>query len=71
MVFCVLLLVGTVLGLFVFYKWVNQSYSYFEKRGQPFAKPYFLLGNNVAMTFGQQNVSDFIKSIYNDFPNEK
>lgn len=68
--FILLPIVG-LLTFLAFYKWVNRKYEYFEKRNQPFLKPYFLVGGTGGLNFGRYAVPEFVQMIYNSFPNEK
>lgn len=57
--------------IFAFCKWVTLNNNYFEKRGLRYVKPVFIFGNTGGFFLSKYNSPDFVKMLYNKFPNEK
>ncbi|GAB0096688.1 Cytochrome P450 [Sergentomyia squamirostris] len=62
-----------VAGILVYfgYKWSTATFDIFEKRGLKFIPPIPLIGNSKNMVFQLESFSNFIKNLYNYFPQEK
>lgn len=58
------------LSLFI-YKYATQNNDYFIKRGIPALKPILFFGNSGEFFTKQVDLIDFVKKLYNDFPDEK
>lgn len=54
-----------------FYVWLNQKLNYFRKRGIPFLKPTWLMGETVEVLFHCYSPHEFAMKLYNSFPNER
>lgn len=63
--------VGMVVVVFLVYKWATQNDKYFEKKGVPALKPSFLFGNSADFFTKKVDLIEFVKKLYNDFPDEK
>lgn len=53
------------------YRWATKNNDYFIKRGIPALKPTLIFGNSAEFFTKQIDLIDFVKKLYNDFPNEK
>lgn len=66
-----LILTGLGLLLLLLYRWATKNNDYFKLRGIPSVRPTFLLGNTGAFMMGRHRPNEYLKSLYNAFPNEK
>lgn len=55
----------------LFYKWATQNNKYFAKRGVPSLKPALFFGNSADFFTKKVDLIDFVKKLYNDFPDKK
>lgn len=62
------LLVILFLGI---YKYLTKNDRVFEKRGVPFLKPTFLLGNLGSLITGRENGFEFFQNKYDMFKDDK
>ena len=53
--------------LLILYYLYTRNYDYWESRGVPFEKPFFLFGNFYKIFSGKQHISHRIREIYNNF----
>ncbi|XP_063918403.1 cytochrome P450 6k1-like [Zophobas morio] len=53
--------------LLILYYLYTKNYSYWESKGVPFEKPFFLFGNFAKIIAGKQHISFRIREIYNKF----
>ncbi|XP_063918412.1 cytochrome P450 6k1-like [Zophobas morio] len=53
--------------LLILYYLYTRNYDYWESRGVPFEKPFFLFGNFYKIFSGKQHISLRIREIYNNF----
>lgn len=63
--------VTTLAIIFVIYKWATQNDDYFVKRGVPALRPALLFGNSTDFFTKKVDLIDFVKKLYNDFPDKK
>lgn len=54
----------------LFYVWLNHKLDYFRKRGIPFLKPRWLMGETVEVLFHRYSPHEFAVKLYKSFPNE-
>lgn len=57
--------------IFLVYKWATQNDDYFEKKGVPALKPTLFFGNSVDFFTKKVDLIEFVRKLYDDFPNEK
>lgn len=62
---------GVCLVLCFLYKWIKRNNEYFTHRGIAAIKPIVFFGNTREFVFNKVGLIEFIKKLYNDFPNEK
>lgn len=67
----VLLASTILLFIYAFYKWATANNDYFKKKGIPFAKPTFLVGNSGKLLFRKASAQENIIEQYNNFPDAK
>lgn len=67
----ILLIIAFILIIYSFYKWATINNDYFKNQGIKYIKPTFMLGSTAALFFKTQTIYDFVKSLYNEFPDEK
>lgn len=60
-----------ILAIILIYKWGTSTFDYFEKKGVPYNKPFFLIGSRSGMFWKQGSIVDFLSSLYNEFKDEK
>lgn len=53
------------------YRWAAQNDGYFIKRGIPALKPKLIFGNSADFFTKKVDLIDFVKKLYNDFPDKK
>lgn len=51
---------------YLFYRWAVANNDFFEKRGIPYSKPYFLFGNIKEVVFRQKSAFDIFISLYSE-----
>lgn len=62
----------TVLAVvLIFYRWATQDNDYFLQRGVPALRPALIFGNSADFFTKKIGLIDFVKKLYNDFPDEK
>lgn len=62
---------SVIILFYLMYKWASQNHDYFIKRGVPALKPSLIFGNSTEFFTKKIELIDFVKKLYNDFPNEK
>lgn len=62
---------GVSLIAYSFYKWATQYHQYFAKRGIPHMKPSFLIGNTGVFFMKLYSAPEYVKHLYQQFPNHK
>lgn len=67
----VYLTVGMAFVVFFLYKWATQNDEYFVKRGVVSVKPALIFGNSADFFTKKIDLIEFVKKLYDDFPNEK
>lgn len=63
--------VSIITIIVLFYKWATQNDLYFKKRGVPALKPVLFFGNSADFFTKKVDLIDFVKKLYNDFPDKK
>lgn len=63
--------VSIITVIVLFYKWVTQNNLYFTKRGVPALEPAIFFGNSADFFTKKVDLIDFVKKLYNDFPDKK
>lgn len=63
--------VSIITMIVLFYKWATQNNKYFAKRGVPSLKPALFFGNSADFFTKKVDLIDFVKKLYNDFPDKK
>lgn len=63
--------IGMTVAAFAVYKWATQNDKYFENRGVPALKPALFFGNSAEFFTKKIDLIEFVKKLYDDFPNEK
>lgn len=63
--------IAMVIVVYLFYKWATQNDQYFVKRRVPALKPSLLFGNSADFFTKKIDLIEFVKKLYNDFPDEK
>lgn len=71
MISTVLLISTIFLFFYAFYKWATANDDYFKKKGIPFKKPTFLIGNSGNLLFRKKSAQDNLLEHYNNFPEAK
>lgn len=67
----VLSIITALLAIHAFYKWATQDNKYFLQRGVPALRPALIFGNSADFFTKKIDLIDFVKKLYNDFPDEK
>lgn len=67
----VYLTVGMAFVVFFLYKWATQNDEYFVERGVVSVKPALIFGNSADFFTKKIDLIEFVKKLYDDFPNEK
>lgn len=62
----IMILIGVII-----YKWGTKDFDYFAKKGIPFPKPAFLIGNSDSILFGKYSFPEDILMLYNKFNHVK
>lgn len=57
--------------VFLVYKWATQNDEYFVKRGVLALRPTLIFGNSADFFTKKIDLIEFVKKLYDDFPNEK
>ena len=57
--------------LYLFFKWGNSTYDYFEKKGIAFSKPTFLIGSDFSSILKRLSLPEMVEKWYHEFKNEK
>lgn len=61
-----------LLGLvFLLYKWSMSSFTYFEKTGVAFNKPWPIIGNFGPLLLKKETLQDMVTEAYNKFQNNR
>lgn len=63
--------IGMVVAVFLVYKWATQNDGYFIKRKVPALKPSLFFGNSRDFFTKKIDLIEFVKKLYDDFPDEK
>lgn len=63
--------VAMVLIVFLVYKWATQNDKYFVKRGVRALTPTLFFGNSAEFFTKKIELIEFVKKLYDDFPDEK
>lgn len=63
--------VGMVVVVALVYKWATQNDKYFVKKGIPALKPHLFFGNSADFFTKKIDLIEFVKKLYDDFPDEK
>lgn len=71
MISAILLAVSVGLLALGAYRWVTLNNGYFAKRKMAHVAPTFLLGSTGGFYLKQHRINEFVRGLYNKFPNEK
>lgn len=53
------------------YKWATQNDEYFVQRGVPALRPTLIFGNSADFFTKKIDLIEFVKKLYDDFPDKK
>ncbi|KYM76793.1 Cytochrome P450 9e2 [Atta colombica] len=68
MIYIIVLLIAGILSL---YYLLFKDLNYFKKHGIPYVKPFPIVGSMKSTFLRRESIPDFIKSVYNLYPNAK
>lgn len=66
-----LIAIIVILIAFLIYKWGTKDYDYFKKKGIPFPKPLFLIGNSGGSIMRKYSMPEYFLSLYKEFSEHK
>lgn len=71
MLFLCLIAIILILLAYILYKKGNANSDYFADKGIKSQTPSFLLGNSGPLFLGKKSSPEFMRDMYNEFPDER